>query len=186
MKKQIKVSFFFTLASTLGLGIVYPVLLTGIGLFMPSLPHPPFPAQPVQRADVFQERPSMSGGPWSGASNLSLTNPKLERQVRERFKNFTKSFPLGTLPDARIPRELLFASASGHDPDLSVQGAMSQLLPLAKTHHLPVDTLAALVNQHTHRKLWGFIGSDTVNVVELNRALERLNTQHLLKKTIKD
>lgn len=174
MKKKIKVSFLFTLASTLGLGIIYPVLLTGIGLFIPSLPRPPLPPQPLQRADLFQGRPSMSGGPWSGASNLSLTNPELEQQVRKRLRHFAQSFPPGAFPDAWIPRDVLFASASGYDPDLSVQGAIGQILPIAKAHNIPVDALTFLVNQHTRPKLWGFIGSDTVNVAELNQALEKL------------
>lgn len=186
MKKQIKASFLFTFASTFGLGIIYPLLLAGMGLFVPSLPRPSLPTQPPQKVDLFQGRPSMSGGPHSGASNLALTNPELGRQVRERLKHFAKSFPPGAFPGAWVPRDLLFASASGHDPDLSVQGAMGQVLPIARAHDIPIDTVTFLVSRHTRPKLWGFIGADTVNIVELNQYLERLNNACILKKTIKD
>jgi len=175
MKKQVKVSFLFTLISTLSLGIIYPVLLTGIGFFIPSLTRPPFPLQPFQRADLFQGRPSMSGGPYSGASNLSFTNPELQKLASERFKRFMETFPSGVFPSTRIPYDLLFASASGYDPDLSVEGAMNQILPIAKAHNIPVDRLTHLVNRHTHPKLWGFIGSDTVNVASLNQEIKKLD-----------
>jgi K+-transporting ATPase ATPase C chain len=171
MRKQIKVSFFFTLISTVTLGIIYPVLLSGIALVIPSSTRPTL-LQTKPSDDLFQGRPSMSGGPYSGASNLSLTNQELAKQVEIRLKRISEDSP-GVL----IPRELLFASGSGYDPEISVEGARIQLSRIAKARNQTEGDLRQLVDQHTRRKLLGFIGTDKVNVVDLNKDLETLSSK---------
>lgn len=173
MKKQIKVSFLFTLIATAGLGIIYPLLVASVGFFIPSVSHPILLTQPIQSEDLFQGRPSMSGGPYSGSSNLSLTNPELWKQVEERVKQLSKYSPKGTL----IPCELLFASASGYDPDISVQGAMHQISRIARARNMDMGILKQLVDHHIQSKLWGFIGSEKVNVIDLNESLEKLTAK---------
>jgi K+-transporting ATPase ATPase C chain len=172
MYKQIKISVVFTAISTVSLGIIYPALLSGIALIMPSLPHTTLLTQPVEQANLFQGRPSMSGGPYSGASNLSLTSQALAKEVDERLMKITK-YAHGIL----IPRDLLFASASGYDPDISIEAAGIQIPRIAMAHNMDSNDLRHLVDQHTHHKLWGFIGTDRVNVVSLNEALMKLNSQ---------
>lgn len=168
MKKQIKVSFLFTLISTISLGIIYPILLTGVGFLIPSLSHPSLLLQPIQRDDLFQGRPSLSGDPYSGASNLSLTSLELQKQVNERLKRLTTDSP-GVL----VPCDLLFASASGYDADISPQAALHQVPRIAKARKMDMGLLKTLVDQHIQPKLWGFIGAEKVNVIDLNKSLEK-------------
>lgn len=169
MNKQIKVSFFFTLIATVGLGIIYPAVLAIFGYVIPQRP-PTLLTQPIQNETLFHGRPSMSGGPYSGASNLSLTNPELWKQVDERSKAISKYPPKGTL----IPRDLLFASASGYDPDISVQAALHQIPRVAQGCNMDMGSLRQLVDQHIQTRLWGFIGSEKVNVIQLNKTLEKI------------
>lgn len=169
MNKQIKVSFRFTALSTIGLGIIFPLLVAGVGLLIPS-PRPSLLTKPIQEDALFQGRPSMSGSPSSGASNLSLTNPELWRQVEERLNQISKFSPKGAL----IPRDLLFASASGYDPHISVQGAIHQIPRIAQARHMDRGVLEQLVDQHIQPKLWGFIGTEKINVIELNESLKKL------------
>jgi K+-transporting ATPase ATPase C chain len=167
MKKQIKVSFLLTLYATIGLGIIYPVALSLIGSLVPSSPAAIL-KQPILQEDLFQGRPSMSGGLYSGASNLALTSAELDKQVGERIKHLSKDNP-----GALIPRDLLFASASGYDPDISLEGARFQIPRIAKARNIERGVLEKLVEYHIQRKLLGFIGTDKLNVVRLNEALEK-------------
>lgn len=169
MKKQIKVSILFTAISTVGLGVIYPIFLAGIAMVIPST-QPSLLKKPIQDDALFQGRPSMSGGPYSGASNLALTSAELAKQVDERLKRLTTDSP-GVL----IPRDLLFASASGYDPDISVEGAKVQISRIAKARNVDSKELSQLIDQHTNHKLLGFIGADRVNVLDLNRGLEQLS-----------
>lgn len=170
MNKQLKVSFRFTILATLGLGVIFPLLMASIGLLIPSN-RPSLLTKPIQEEDQFQARPSMSGGPYSGASNLSLTNPELWKQLEERLNQISKFSP----KDATfVPRDLLFSSGSGYDTDISVQGALHQISRIAHARHMGIDILRRLVEQHIQPKLWGFIGSEKVNVLELNESLRKI------------
>lgn len=164
MYRQIKIAFRFTALSTLGLGIVFPLLLTSVGFFIPSS-SPTLSINSIQEKTLFQNRPSMSGGTYSGASNLSLTNPKLWKQVEERLKQASSS---------PIAHELLFASASGYDPHISVQGALCQIPRIAQICHIDKEILEQLVKQHIQSKLWGFIGTEKINVFKINEDLKKL------------
>lgn len=75
---------------------------------------------------------------------------------------------------ALVPRDLLFASASGHDLHISVQGALHQIPRIARARRIDRDVLTQLVDQHSQPKLWGFIGTEKINVIELNEGLEKL------------
>lgn len=168
MKKQIQISILFTAISTIALGIIYPTLLAGIQLLIPS-PTPSLLIDPIQRADLFQGRPSSSGGPYSGASNLSFTSQKLAQQVNERLKSLTTESP-----GVSVPYDLLFASASGYDAYISVHAALFQIPRIAKARKWEKNILEKLIQKHTQLKKWGFIGDEKVNVVELNKDLERM------------
>ena len=86
------------------------------------------------------------------------------------MKQVSNDSPKGAL----VPRDLLFASASGYDPHISVQGALYQIPRIAQARHMDMGILRRLVDQHIQPKLWGFIGSEKVNVVELNESLKKL------------
>jgi len=78
----------------------------------------------------------------------------------------------GLAPDAPVPADAVTASASGLDPDISVQNALDQAPRVARARHLPASRVIALVHRYTQGRQWGFLGEPVVNVVELNLALD--------------
>ena len=156
------------MVATIGLGIIYPIVVTGFGLLIPVF-HPVLLEAASVEEGRFHGRPSISGGRYSGASNLSFTNPKLWEQVLERSLRETEHHR-----GVFVPRELLFASASGYDPHLSPQGALRQMVRLSQVHNLDIKILKQMVDRHTYGRFFGFIGTQCVNVVTLNQDLENL------------
>lgn len=80
----------------------------------------------------------------------------------------------GLPPGAPVPVDAVTASASGLDPDISVANALDQAPRVARARHLPVGLVVALVRRHTQGRQWGFLGEPTVNVLQLNLALDGL------------
>jgi potassium-transporting ATPase KdpC subunit len=78
----------------------------------------------------------------------------------------------GMAPDASVPVDAVTASGSGLDPDISVQNALDQAPRVARARHLAAATVIALVHRYTQGREWGFMGEPTVNVLELNLALD--------------
>jgi len=80
----------------------------------------------------------------------------------------------GLPPSAAVPVDAVTASGSGLDPDISVQNALDQAPRVARARHLPASRVIALVRRYTTGREWGFMGEPTVNVLELNLALDGL------------
>src|SRR5580658_3457722 len=78
----------------------------------------------------------------------------------------------GMAPGASVPVDAVTASGSGLDPDISVQNALDQAPRVARARHLAAATVIALVDRYTQGREWGFLGESTVNVLELNLALD--------------
>ena len=78
----------------------------------------------------------------------------------------------GLAADAPVPVDAVTASGSGLDPDISVANALDQAARVARARHLPVAQVIALVDQETAGRQWGFLGESTVNVLDLNLALD--------------
>jgi potassium-transporting ATPase KdpC subunit len=78
----------------------------------------------------------------------------------------------GMAPGASVPVDAVTASASGLDPDISVLNALDQAPRVARARHLPASQVIALVSRYTQGREWGFLGESTVNVLELNLALD--------------
>jgi potassium-transporting ATPase KdpC subunit len=78
----------------------------------------------------------------------------------------------GLTPGASVPVDAVTASGSGLDPDISVQNALDQAPRVARARHLPAARVLALVHRYTQGREWDFIGEPTVNVLELNLALD--------------
>ena len=124
--------------------------------------------------EYFQPRPSAAGNGYdataSAASNLGPSDPRLLDAIRERAAAY-RAF--NHLPaDAAVPVDAVTASGSGLDPDISVANAELQSPRVAAARHLPPETVAALVRDHTTGRALGFLGEIVVNVVELNLALD--------------
>jgi len=78
--------------------------------------------------------------------------------------------------DAKVPVDAVTASASGLDPDISVANAELQAARVASARNLPLTTVADLIAKHTDGRQWGFLGEKTVNVLDLNLALDSLHS----------
>jgi K+-transporting ATPase ATPase C chain len=124
----------------------------------------------------FQPRPSAAGNGYdaaaSGGSNLGPSNPKLWDEVKARVIAYRQ---LNGLPsNASVPVDAVTASGSGLDPDISIANAMMQAPRVAKVRGLSLAMVTALVRAHTDGRPWGVLGEKTVNVLDLNLALDKL------------
>jgi K+-transporting ATPase ATPase C chain len=80
----------------------------------------------------------------------------------------------GLAANAPVPVDAVTASGSGLDPDISAQNALDQASRVARARHLPVGQVINLVHRYTQGRQWGFLGDTSVNVLELNLALDGL------------
>jgi K+-transporting ATPase ATPase C chain len=173
---------------TVVLGLVYPLLITGVARVV-------FPAQAAgslidkdgkligsrligqsfSDPKYFWGRPSATApqpdnGLASGGSNLGPLNPALLDQVKANSKAFRDADPDNHAP---IPVELVTASASGLDPEISPAAAAFQIGRVARARGMPVPDLQALVAAHQQNRVLGYIGEPRINVLELNLALDK-------------
>jgi K+-transporting ATPase ATPase C chain len=105
----------------------------------------------------------------SGGSNLGPLNPALVDAVKARVEALRAADPGNTAP---VPVDLVTASASGLDPDISPAAARYQAARVARVRGVSVEQVNALVDHHTQAPLWGLLGEPRVNVLALNLALD--------------
>lgn len=119
----------------------------------------------------FQGRPSAVNynAAGSGGSNKGPSNIDYLAQVKARIDTFLVHNPDVTKAD--IPSELVTASGSGLDPDISVEGALVQVKRIAKIRMIDEEKLKQLITAQTQKPLLGFLGPEKVNVLKLNIAL---------------
>jgi len=189
MKRNLLTAVLMTLATTILLGILYPLAVTGVAQVM-------FPdqangelirrngvvvgsrllGQPFSSARYFHSRPSAAGNGYdagsSGASNLGPTNSKLMARVKDDAAAAERENP-----NAPVPVDLVTASASGLDPDISPAAAEFQVARVAHARSLSPETVRQLVRRYTQRRTFGFLGEPRVNVLELNLALDELGKE---------
>ncbi|USI74791.1 potassium-transporting ATPase subunit KdpC [Sphingomonas morindae] len=175
-----------TLLFALLLGIVYPLLMTGIGqtllprqangslVFAGSRPiGSALIGQSFTSDRYFHGRPSAAGkgydGMASGGSNLGPAAQALADRVRGDVAALRRAGVAGA-----IPADLVTASGSGLDPDLSPDAARAQIARVARARGLAPARLDALVAAQTEAPLAAILGEPRVNVLALNRALDQL------------
>ena len=108
----------------------------------------------------------------SAGSNKGPTNPDYLKQVQARIDTFLVHDP--SVKKAEIPSELVTASGSGLDPDLSPQGAYVQAARIAKARNISEQTVQTLIKQQIHKPLLGLLGPQKVNVLKLNIELDNI------------
>jgi K+-transporting ATPase ATPase C chain len=165
---------------------IYPLAIAGIGKFTPGKGDGEtitYKGRVVGYANIGQKftkdeyfwgRPSAVdyNAAGSGGSNKGPSNPDYLKQVEGRIEDFLKHNPGVTR--SQIPVELVTASGSGLDPDLSPAGAKVQVARVAKVRGLSADAVTKLVDEHTEQPLLGMFGPAKVNVLKLNVALDGL------------
>lgn len=122
----------------------------------------------------FWSRPSAVGynAAGSGGSNKGPSNPEYLMEIKVRIDNFLSHNP-GVLRE-QVPVELVTASGSGLDPDISVAAAKVQVNRIAKARAIDANSLRSLVDAHVQKPLWGIFGPTKINVLELNIALDQM------------
>jgi K+-transporting ATPase ATPase C chain len=191
LKKDIVPAVVGIVALTLLLGIVYPLLVTGVSqvafpgnadgqkIYLNSkLVGSKIIGQDFKNDPrYFQTRPSASDNN-AAATAFSNAGPN-NKATAEAFEGYIKSYlklngPYNPgLTVAKIPVDAVNTSASSIDPDISSANADIQARRVAAVRHLPLSTVMSLVSQYTHGRGLGFVGEPGVNVLQLNLALNR-------------
>lgn len=185
MKKNLLISLWMTIATTILFGLIYPLVVTGLAQLI--FPHKAngqlirkdgqiigstLIGQGFSSPGYFHSRPSAAGNGWdaanSGGSNLGPTNQKLLDRVKGDVATAQADNP-GT----PVPIDLVTTSASGFDPDVTPAAAEFQLPRVAKARGTTVDQLRPLLAKHTYGRQIGFLGEPRVNVLELNLELDQ-------------
>jgi K+-transporting ATPase ATPase C chain len=187
--RQIKTSFIILLFFTLLTGIIYPLIVTGVAQLI-------FPwkangsiienngksigslliGQSFADPRYFYSRPSATlpfpyNGGASLGSNMGPSNPLFIALVKERALNFQTIDSSNLL----VPVDLVTASGSGLDPDISPYAAFYQIQRIAKLRNIPEIEIKQVVEQLIQGRQWGIFGEPRVNVLQLNLALDALN-----------
>jgi K+-transporting ATPase ATPase C chain len=189
MKKNLITSILMTVVMTILLGLIYPLVVTGLAqvLFRDKANGQIIQrdgeaigsriiAQPFTSPGYFHPRPSAAGNGYdaanSGGTNYAATNQKLIDRVRSDAATLHQENP--AMP---IPVDLITTSASGLDPDISPAAAEFQIPRVARARNLPRSVLQQLVQKHTRQRDLGLLGEPRVNVLELNLDLDHASAQ---------
>lgn len=192
MKNYLSPAIRLTLVMLVLLVVIYPLLVSGIARLAPGggkgetvsvnggtasrkVVGYKLIGQKFTEDRYFNSRPSAVeyNAAGSAGSNKGPSNPDYLKTVQARIDTFLVHNP--GVDKASIPAELVTASGSGLDPDLSPAGAKIQVARVAKVRGLPTDRLNQLVDEHTEGPLLGIFGPSRVNVLRLNIALNELN-----------
>jgi len=185
MKKNLLTATLMTIVTTIILGVIYPLFVTAASQML-------FPArangslirengeavgssligQPFTGPGYFHSRPSSAGDAGydataSGGSNLGPTNQKLIARVQTDVEKLHAENP-----GSSVPADLVTASASGLDPDISPAAAEFQVPRIARERGLPQERIRGILKQHIAARQFAILGEPGVNVLELNLALD--------------
>ena len=184
MKKNLITAISMTIATTILLGIVYPLVITGLAqLIFPKQANgqliqkhgktigSSILGQSFSSPAYFHPRPSFAGEGYdatnSNGSQLGPTNQKLIDRVKADVSKVQ-----GENPGTPVPIDMVTGSASGLDPHISPAATEFQLPIVAKERGITLDQLRALLAKHTENRQFGFLGEPRVNVLELNLELD--------------
>ena len=186
MRSALIIAIRYTLVTTVLLGVVYPLVVTGIaqltmrdkangqlitqnGVVIGSA----IIGQNFTSDRYFHGRPSAAGNGYdaanSGGSNLAQSNAALVDRINGAVAAYQKQNP-----GKPVPIDMVTTSASGIDPDISPAAALYQVDSVAVARHLPAETLRSFVQAHIQGRQFGLLGEPRVNVLKLNLDLDAL------------
>ncbi len=184
MNKELQIAIRFTLVTTVIFGLAYPLVITGLSQWL--FPHQAngsliildgkiigsqLIGQTFSSNRYFHARPSSAGDGYDAAnssgSNLAPTNRALVERVQAEVVKLRAENP-----NPPIPADLVTASGSGLDPEISPAAAEFQVPRVAQARHISQELLHALVAKHTETRQFGIFGEPRVNVLELNLDLD--------------
>lgn len=188
---QMRTALILLILMTVLTGLLYPLAVTGLAqLFFPQKANGSLIemnnrvigsrliGQSFTSNAYFWGRPSAtSPSPYNGeassGSNLGPTNPIFFATVKERITQLKQASPQN---NNVIPGDLVTASGSGLDPEISPQAAFYQVARIAKERNLSEKEVHTLIEQHIQNRTLGLLGEPRINVLELNLALDHLRT----------
>jgi potassium-transporting ATPase KdpC subunit len=184
MKRNLIPAILMTIVTTILLGVIYPLVVTGLAqLIFPEKANGQLIvrdgkvigsrilAQPFTGAAYFHPRPSAAGNGYdaanSGGSNLGPTNQKLIDRVKQDV-----AVANGENPGKPVPIDYVTTSGSGLDPEITPANAEFQLPRVARERGISEAQLRSIVEEHTAARTFGLLGEPRVNVLELNLDLD--------------
>lgn len=185
--RHIALAFRMMLVMTVFTGLIYPGMVTAVcQVFFPRQANGSLLrvngravgsvliGQNFTMPEYFHPRPSAAGNGYdptaSGGSNFGPTNQKLIDRVKASIVQFRKENPGYKGP---IPADIVTASASGLDPEISPASAYAQAPRIAEDRSVSRSEVTRLIQEYTERSQFGFLGEPRVNVLEINLALDR-------------
>jgi K+-transporting ATPase ATPase C chain len=188
MKNNLLISVWFTVVTTVVLGVIYPLAVTGLAqLLFPGKANGQLIekdgkvvgsriiGQAFTGTEYFHSRPSAAGtgngydATSSGGSNLGPTNKALLDRVKGDIQKLRAENPR-----APVPVDLVTTSGSGLDPDISPASAEFQVARVTHERGMSEQAVRALVQKHTLGRQFGILGEPRVNVLELNLDLDAM------------
>jgi K+-transporting ATPase ATPase C chain len=187
MKRNLITAVLMTLVTTILLGLVYPLVVTGLAqVIFPdqangslikradgTLIGSRLIGQPFSSSGYFRSRPSAAGASGydagaSSGSNLGPTNQKLIDRIKADVEKLQAENP-----GVPVPIDLVTTSGSGLDPHISPAAADFQVRRVAREHRASEEQIRSVVATHTLGRQFGFLGEPRVNVLELNLDLDQ-------------
>ena len=188
MKQNLKIAILMTIVTTVLLGFIYPLVVTGLAQLLfrdkangqlvsrnGEIVGSRIIGQAFVGPGYLHSRLSAAGAgngydaANSGGSNLGPTNQKLIDRVKTDVARLQAENP-----GQPVPVDLVTTSASGLDPDVSPAGAEFQVPRIARERGLSEDQVRQIIQQHTEQRTWGLLGEPRVNVLEVNLALDQV------------
>ena len=188
MKKNLVTAVLMTIATTVLLGIVYPLVVTGIAQVL-------FPqkangqliqvngkiigshiiGQAFTGPGYFHSRPSAAGNGYDASSSNGSQLGPTNHQLIDRVKGDVAALQAEN-PGTPIPIDMVTSSASGLDPEISPAAAYFQVPRVARERKLSEDEVRRLVSTHISGRQWGFLGEPRINVLQLNLDLDAVGS----------
>jgi K+-transporting ATPase ATPase C chain len=184
MKNNLRIAILFTLVTTVLFGVLYPLGVTGLAQFLfPSQANgsllmkngkvigSELLGQSFSSPGYFHSRPSSAGTGYDASQSSGSTLGPTNHQLIDRVKGDVEKLRAEN-PGKPIPVDLVTSSGSGLDPEISPAAAEFQIPRVARERGMNEADLRALVQKHTLRRQFGFLGEPRVRVLELNLNLD--------------